>query len=381
MSRLVLVRVSKRFVGPAGEGVHALREVSLAVEDGELVVLVGPSGSGKTTLLRLIAGLETPTAGEVLVDGQVVNDRPAQARDVAMVFQHHALYPHLTVRENLALPLKLRRLPRAERDRRVRETAELLDLTPVLERRPAAISGGERQRAALGRALVRQPKLLLLDEPLSDLDTPLRRRLRWEIQQLQARLGVTTLYVTHDQAEATAFGRRLIVLRQGAVQQIGSAQELYDRPANVFVAEFLGPAPMNLFRGRLERRGQQLAFAAEPGAATRSGQALDWTFDADAAAQGSAWAGREVILGLRPDDVTVLGTGTDPASAARLRATVEHSESIGRASYVYCCAAGMRIAAWFASGDPPPPGSEVGLALHLARAHFFDPATGRRLDG
>src|SRR5262245_12007713 len=257
----------------------ALAELSLSVADRELLAVVGPSGCGKSTLLRLLAGLESPTRGTIRIDGRPVNDRSPQDRNVAMVFQDYALYPHRTVRGNLAFPLEMRRVPSDEIRRRVEAVAGLLAIAPLLERRPAELSGGERQRVAMGRALVREPSVFLLDEPLSNLDAKLRVRVRAEIAELQRRTGTTMLYVTHDQGEAMTLGERVAVLHEGRLQQLAPPRELYARPANLFVAGFIGSPPMNLLRGRLgadagggpalELAGQRLALPARLAAAAR----------------------------------------------------------------------------------------------------------------
>src|SRR5436309_7043550 len=260
MARVVLENLSKRFTGPGGETIRALDKASLAIEERELLVLVGPSGCGKTTTLRLIAGLEEPTSGTVAIDGQVVNPVPPQDRDIAMVFQNYALYPHMSVYENMAFGLKLRKCPRAETDRRVKAAAELLGLTACLERKPQALSGGQRQRVALGRAIVRQPKVFLFDEPLSNLDPQMRAQMRAEISRLHRRLASTMIYVTHDPVEAMTLGERIAVMREGAIQQVAAPMELYRRPANLFVAGFIGWPPMNLFLGTVLEKGRALFF-------------------------------------------------------------------------------------------------------------------------
>jgi multiple sugar transport system ATP-binding protein len=251
MAQVELIRVSKQY----GDGRWGLRDLSLTVDPGELLVLVGPSGSGKSTALRLLAGLEQMSSGEIRFDGALVNDRSPQERNVAMVFQNYALYPHMTVRANLAFPLRMRRLRKREAARKAERVAELLGLTEVLDRRPAQLSGGQRQRVAMGRAMVRDPALFLMDEPLSNLDARLRAEIRAEIAALVRKMGTTTVYVTHDQVEAMTLGQRIAVLHGGRLQQVGTPQVLYRRPANTFVASFLGSPGMNLFHA-VARRGE-----------------------------------------------------------------------------------------------------------------------------
>jgi multiple sugar transport system ATP-binding protein len=248
MSDIVLNQVTKRFP----DGTEALKPTDLAIADGELFVLVGPSGCGKSTLLKLIVGLEQPSSGSIRVGGEDVTGRDPKDRNMAMVFQSYALYPHMRVRDNLAFPLKLAKLDPAEIERRVAAAAALLELGPLLERKPAALSGGQRQRVAMGRAIVREPAAFLLDEPLSNLDAKLRTQMRNELAALQKRLGTTTVYVTHDQTEAMTLGDRIAVLRGGAVQQIGTPRALYRQPANVFVARFIGAPAMNLLPARID---------------------------------------------------------------------------------------------------------------------------------
>src|SRR5216110_1297276 len=246
MAEVRLEHVTKRFSADA----VALNDLSLDVQDGEFLILVGPSGCGKTTALRIVAGLEKPTSGRITIGDRVVNDVTPRDRDIAMVFQNYALYPHMTVYRNLAFGLKERRTPKPEIDRRVREVSGILGLDELLKRRPAQLSGGQRQRVAMGRALVREPKAFLLDEPLSNLDAKLRVQMRAELKRIHQRLGITTIYVTHDQVEAMTLGDRIVVMSNGRVQQIGAPQDVYRRPQNLFVAGFIGSPPMNLLRGR-----------------------------------------------------------------------------------------------------------------------------------
>ncbi len=331
-------------------GVVALRELDLQVRDGELVVLVGPSGCGKTTALRLVAGLEAPSRGRVRIDGRDVTTLPPRERDVAMVFQSYALYPHKSVRENLGFGLRMRGTPRPEIARRVEEVARTLGLAALLERRPAQLSGGQRQRVALGRAIVREPKAFLLDEPLSNLDARLRAEMRAELARLHRRLGATMLYVTHDQEEALTLGDRVVVLRDGAVQQAGPPLELYARPANVFVAGFLGAPAMNLL----------------PGA---SGLALDLP----------STRPPEPVIGVRPGDVALVAPGTGHADAR-----VEVVEVLGHATLVHLRLAGsgaaLRALVTGAGSLAPAIGETAGVRLATERLHLFDPRDGLRLE-
>ena len=249
MARIELDHVTKRYPG----GVPAVNDLTLEIADGEFMVLVGPSGSGKTTALRMIAGLEELTSGEIRIGGRVVNDLPPKDRDIAMVFQNYALYPHLTVEENLAFGLQLHKIPKPEQRRRVAEVARMLSLEPFLERKPAALSGGQRQRVAMGRAIVRDPQVFLMDEPLSNLDAKLRVSTRAQLAALHDRLGATTIYVTHDQIEAMTLGTKVAVLKDGQLMQVDAPENLFDAPANLFVATFIGSPAMNLAEGRLVR--------------------------------------------------------------------------------------------------------------------------------
>jgi multiple sugar transport system ATP-binding protein len=307
------------------DGTVAVRDFSLRITEGELLVLVGPSGCGKSTLLRVVAGLEEISTGEIRIGGRMVNDQPPQQRNVAMVFQNYALYPHMTVRKNLAFPLKMLNRSRAEIERRVRATAELLGIDDLLERRPRQISGGQRQRVAMGRALVREPAVFLMDEPLSNLDAKLRVQMRGEITALQRRLGTTTIFVTHDQVEAMTLGDRLAVLNRGQLQQVGTPEEIYQRPANVFVATFIGSPAMNLFWSTLEAD-------AHGRTAVRFGEQL---LPLESSASGTVWEkwrGQRVICGLRPEAFCV----ADRMPAARqITARIERVELMGHEEIVH----------------------------------------------
>jgi multiple sugar transport system ATP-binding protein len=340
---------------------------SFEVTDGELMVLVGPSGCGKTTLLRMIAGLEAVTDGTLSIGGRVVNEVAPKERDVAMVFQNYALYPHMSVAENLGFGLKLRGHPRAEIERRVREAARLLELEARLDARPAALSGGQRQRVALGRALVRDPKVFLLDEPLSNLDAKLRLAMRVEIARLHRRLGATMVYVTHDQVEAMTLGQRIVVLDGGVIQQIDTPMALYERPANLFVACFLGSPAMNLLRGTLHGEGTGLALATAHGRI-----ALGEPPQARALAP---WLGRELVLGLRPEDLQP----ADARHPARLEARLELPEPVGNEVFLNLRHGPLALVSRVPPQPLPEPGATLALGFAPDRLHFFDAAGGARI--
>ena len=302
------------------DGTEALTSLDLEIDDGEFVVFVGPSGCGKTTALRMIAGLEDISSGDLLIGGRRMNDVPEKDRDIAMVFQNYALYPHITVAQNIAFSLKLARKPKEEIRRRVDETARLLGLEELLDRRPKQLSGGQRQRVAMGRAIVREPQAFLMDEPLSNLDAQLRVHMRGEIEELQKRLGVTTVYVTHDQIEAMTMGDRVAVLRSGELQQVGTPTEVYDRPVNLFVAGFMGSPPMNLARGTID--------AADGGVTVRLGSA-GIPVPAEVVGERLApWTGRPVVVGIRPEDLSG-ANGAGASSRARMSVQIDRVEAVG----------------------------------------------------
>lgn len=352
MAEVVLQGVSKTYQGRAT--VHG---IDLAVADREFMVLVGPSGCGKSTTLRMIAGLEDITAGRLLIDGRDVTHAEPQARDIAMVFQSYALYPHMTAYRNMAFGLmKTSRLPKHEIDRRIREAAEILHITHLLERKPNALSGGERQRVAIGRALVRQPKVFLFDEPLSNLDAKLRTHMRGELKRLHRELGLTVIYVTHDQIEAMTLGTRVAILSEGRLQQVGPPMDLYMHPANTFVATFIGSPEMSLLRCALKPNGQgsvvsHPAFAARVPASVEAG---------------------EFLLGVRPEEVTV-----GPVDDGIARGVVERTELIGAEALAEIRLGSDRIVARTAVTQAPPIGAEVGLSFDMTRVQLFDAATGR----
>jgi multiple sugar transport system ATP-binding protein len=338
---------------------------SFDIADGELLVLVGPSGCGKTTLLRMIAGLESISGGTLSIDGRVVNDVEPKDRDIAMVFQNYALYPHMTVAENLAFGLKLRGQSKAEIDRRVREAATTLELESRLESRPGALSGGQRQRVALGRALVRDPKVFLLDEPLSNLDAKLRLTMRVEIARLHRQLKATMIYVTHDQIEAMTLGQRIVVLDGGVIQQIDTPMNLYDRPANLFVAGFVGSPGMNLLRGIL-KLGKGWFLATEQGEVMLGRPAL--------ASAWQEWRDREVVLGIRPEDLLPV-----EADAAALTAQLEVLEPVGNEIFLNLRYGAQALVSRVSPRALAEPGSTIPLGLAAERLHLFDPSSGLRI--
>jgi multiple sugar transport system ATP-binding protein len=383
MADVVLTEVTKVFPG----GTVAVDQVTLAVADGEFIVLVGPSGCGKSTLLRMVAGLEDMTAGTITIGGRVVNDLPPKARDIAMVFQNYALYPHMTVDENLSFSLRLRKMPKAEIGRQVGDTARVLGLEQLLGRKPAALSGGQRQRVAMGRAIVRRPKVFLMDEPLSNLDAKLRVAMRGELTRLHQRYGTTTIYVTHDQIEAMTLGDRIAVLDHGRLQQVGPPEELYAAPRNIFVAGFIGSPAMNLANGRISGTDPDLVL--EVGSHR-------WAIPPQQLALRPAlrgYAGRDIVFGIRPGGLTLVD-GADPRPRIPVRATTV--ESLGNEKHLLFpppfgdgwqhAAAGGGSAAddevgdlWTARLGPFEPvraGDEVELSVDLTGAYFFDPDTG-----
>jgi multiple sugar transport system ATP-binding protein len=376
MAAIELDHVTKRF----GADVVAVDELSLDIADGEFMILVGPSGCGKTTALRMVAGLEAVTAGTIRIGDRVVNDLEPKERDVAMVFQNYALYPHMTVRDNIAFPLKMQRLTKREIADRVEEAAQLLGLESMLRRKPRELSGGQRQRVAMGRAIVRHPQAFLMDEPLSNLDAKLRVQMRAELVKLHRRLGVTTLYVTHDQTEAMTLGQRVCVLDRGMIQQVDTPQRLYHRPANTFVAGFIGSPPMNFLAGELADgtlTAGSFRFALPPSVRARLRD-----------------GGGSILAGLRPEDFQDAHLVAD-SPATTVDAEIEITEQLGPETYAYFRVAGLEPAevgdrpielagAFAARLDPrttAAPGERVRLAVNLEAIHLFDVASGRSLLG
>ncbi len=375
MAQVVIEHLTKIFRGPQGERICAVDDASLEVADRESLVLVGPSGCGKTTTLRLIAGLEEPTRGTIFIDGRSVNEVPPKDRDVAMVFQHYAIYPHLSAYENMAFGLKLRRYPRAEIENRVREAAEMLDLTVVLARRPQDLSGGQRQRVALGRALVRRPKVFLFDEPLSNLDPPLRLQMRTELARLQARLGATMLFVTHDQVEALMLGHRVAVMRSGVIQQVAEPMELYQQPANRFVAGFIGSPPMNFFNGALARKGNALFFQEQTTDGAAGPNCLAVRLDDGMASRMNGYLGKPVVLGIRPENISHKVDAGEPPPERTVEAVVELVEPVGSETYLHLAGGAHGFIARVQAGDRVSVKDKIPLLFDMRHAHFFNPAT------
>ena len=335
--------------------------IDLSIADGEFIVLVGPSGCGKSTTLRMLAGLEDISGGEILIGGRTVNEVAPRDRDIAMVFQDYALYPHMSVYDNMAFSLQYRKMPRREIGARVRDAAEILDLTAYLGRRPRQLSGGQRQRVAMGRAIVRRPKVFLFDEPLSNLDAKLRGTMRLEMKRLHQKLGVTTVFVTHDQIEAMTLADRVVVMNGGRIEQIGTPDEVYHAPASLFVAGFIGAPTMNLLPARFEAPDRLRLGDSE---------LIPMRSEADAAA--------EVVLGIRPEDVDI-GTGALPPGWASVPAIVEVVEPLGADTLVFTTMSGRAITARVRPEVRPAPGAQVRLHLNVARAHLFDAGTGRAI--
>ncbi|MFY9851848.1 MAG: sn-glycerol-3-phosphate ABC transporter ATP-binding protein UgpC [Trebonia sp.] len=390
MPGVILEAVTKRFAG----GAVAVDELSLEIADGEFMILVGSSGCGKTTALRMIAGLETPTSGTIQIGDQIVNEVSARDRDIAMVFQNYALYPHMTVARNLGYPLRQRRMPRSEVARRVSEVAEMLGLEELLKRRPGQLSGGQRQRVAMGRALVREPEVFLLDEPLSNLDAKLRVQTRTEISRLQRRLGTTTVYVTHDQVEALTLGDRVVVMRSGLLQQVGSPKQLYDTPENLFVAGFIGSPAMNFLSGTIEDNKLRTSLGDFP---------LTDRLRHELTQENT---GRQVIVGVRPEnfeDAALVSADNRPHGIT-FKSNIDVLESIGSDVFVYFThgresgvnsaeleelaadagrgetgGGGDTIVARLDAASRIREGSEADLWVDGRALHVFDPASGRNL--
>ena len=375
------------------EGVVAVQDFNLHIADKEFIVLVGPSGCGKSTTLRMIAGLEDISGGELTIGGKLMNDVEPKDRDIAMVFQSYALYPHMTVYENMAFSLKLKKLPKDEIDKKVREAAEILDITQYLDRKPKALSGGQRQRVAIGRAIVRDPAVFLMDEPLSNLDAKLRNQMRAEIIKLRERIDTTFIYVTHDQTEAMTLGDRIVIMKDGFIQQIGTPQEVFDQPANLFVAGFIGSPQMNFFDGELEKKDGKYQLKVGEATVVLGGKAQELTRQngryavtvggvtvelSDEKQQRLAEhnvAEQDVTLGVRPDHLMLCADG--------IKGTVDVSEMMGSSVHLHVAAEGKDVIVIVPTNGAAahfPMGSEVNMIFGGNVAHVFDKETGKNLE-
>lgn len=362
MAQVSLKNVSKNYK----DGIPAVDKVSLGIENKEFMVLVGPSGCGKSTTLRMIAGLEEASEGDIYIGNRIVNDVPAKDRDIAMVFQNYALYPHMTVFENMAFGLKLRHYPKAEISKRVIEAAGILGIKALLDRRPKELSGGERQRVAVGRAIVRKPMVFLFDEPLSNLDAKLRVQMRTEIHKLHLRLATTMIYVTHDQTEAMTMGDRIAVMKDGVLQQVADPITIYDFPVNKFVAGFIGSPPMNFMRGRIIKKDGRYYF--EEGKITI--KLVEEMYN-----KMSAYAGKEIIMGIRSEDIyDKLFVSTAPPENI-VKVTCEVIEPMGSEVYLYLNTGRHTFIARVGAHDRPPINQDMDLVFDMSKVHFFDKDT------
>jgi multiple sugar transport system ATP-binding protein len=375
MAQVVLNQLEKIYAGSRkGSDFRAVKKIDLTVEDKEFMVLVGPSGCGKSTTLRMIAGLEEITDGTISIGEQLVNDVPPKDRDIAMVFQSYALYPHMTVFENMAFGLKLRKYPKEETERRVNEAAQILGLETMLRRKPKALSGGQRQRVAVGRAIVRQPKVFLFDEPLSNLDAKMRVSMRAEISKLHERLQATMIYVTHDQVEAMTMGDRICVMNDGEIMQIDEPLNIYNRPANLFVASFIGSPAMNLFKGAIVSKERGLVF--EEMNETENGFSIP--LDGDLGEKVKNLDGKLVVLGIRPEDTKLLESESEPMSAV-VTAKVELSEPMGAETLVYLDTGTNSFIVKERGHVKLSNDLYVSVAIDPNKIHLFDRSTGQAL--
>ena len=374
MASLSLRNVYKRYPG----GVTAVSDFNLEIKDKEFIILVGPSGCGKSTTLRMVAGLEEMSDGEIYIGDRLDNDVAPKDRDIAMVFQNYALYPHMTVFDNMAFGLKLRKTPKDEIKRRVEEAARILDIEHLLERKPKALSGGQRQRVALGRAIVREPKVFLLDEPLSNLDAKLRAQMRTEISKLHQRLGTTFIYVTHDQTEAMTMGTRIVVMKSGLIQQVDSPQNLYLYPCNLFVAGFIGSPQMNFIDSVLVKDGDD--FFVEYGSEdTKTKAGVKFRIKLPASKNKDncldAYAGKEVIMGIRPEDIHDEPDLIETYADGKVTANVEVTELMGAETYLYMNSEDNAINARVSPTSTAKPGDTITIAMEPAKIHLFDKET------
>ena len=367
MASLSLRHIYKKYPG----GVTAVSDFNLEVKDKEFIVFVGPSGCGKTTTLRMIAGWEEITEGELYIGDTLVNDVAPKDREIAMVFQNYALYPHMSVFENMSFGLKLQKTPKDEIKRRVEEAARVLDITHLLDRKPKALSGGQKQRVALGRAIVRNPKVFLLDEPLSNLDAKLRATMRTELTKLHARVGTTFVYVTHDQVEAMTMATRIVVMKDGLIQQVDTPQHLYDAPCNIFVAGFIGTPQMNFINGKLEKKGEDVYFNFD-------GVSVKFPAEKANAPELADYMGKEVVVGLRPEAISDEASAVAAAPDSSLDVDVDVTELMGAEIYLYLnVGEETRLIARVSSRSQSRAGDKIKVAFDMTRLHVFDKDTER----
>jgi len=366
MASLSLRHIYKKYPG----GVTAVSDFNLEIKDKEFIVFVGPSGCGKSTTLRMIAGLEEISEGELFIGDRLVNDVAPKDRNIAMVFQNYSLYPHMTVAENMAFGLKLNKTPKDEIKRRVEEAARILDITHLLDRKPKALSGGQKQRVALGRAIVRNPKVFLLDEPLSNLDAKLRATMRTELTKLHKRVETTFIYVTHDQVEAMTMASRIVVMKDGLIQQVDTPQHLYDCPVNMFVAGFIGTPQMNFINGTLVKKGDELYFEFE-------GNAIKVPADKANAPELQEYIGQEVVVGIRPESIHDQPAQISALESSTVDSYVEVTELMGAEIYLYLLIGETKLTARVSARSTSRAGDTIKIALDTARMHIFDKDTER----
>lgn len=364
MASLSLEHIEKKYPN----GFHAVKDFNLEIKDKEFIIFVGPSGCGKSTTLRMVAGLEDISSGTLKIDGKVVNDVEPKDRDIAMVFQNYALYPHMTVYDNMAFALKLRKMPKDEIDKKVREAARILDLDKLLDRKPKALSGGQRQRVAMGRAIVRNPKVFLMDEPLSNLDAKLRVQMRIEISKIHKNLGATIIYVTHDQTEAMTLGTRIVVMKDGVVQQVDTPQNLYNKPCNLFVAGFIGSPQMNFIDAQVEKAGSDLVLKVGE-------YTLKVPPTKKAALEEGGYVGKTVVLGIRPEDLHDEEVYINNAKDAVIHSSIKVYELLGAEVFLYFDVNGTQMTARVNPRTTLRTGDKAVFALDMEKIHLFDKET------
>jgi len=372
VARVVIEHLTKVFERPKAGSIQALEDVCLTIEDQELMVLVGPSGCGKTTLLRLIAGLDEPTTGTISIGEKPMKNIPPGERDIAMVFQNYALYPHMSAYENMAFGLKVRRRSSSEIEARVKDAAEMLELTNCLAQKPKELSGGQRQRVALGRAIVRRPRVFLFDEPLSNLDARMRVQMRTEISRLHKRLGATMIYVTHDQSEAMTMGDRIAVMDGGAIQQVGEPMTIYDRPANLFVAGFIGSPQMNFFSALAVQKDGNLFIEEQ----NDGDGGFSLMLEGETAIRMKDFAGKKVVFGIRPEKIRRVEAGVN---GANIQAVLEVIEPVGAETFLYLARGKQSLVARVSAREEAKVNEKLALSFDMTGAQFFDPTTSKAI--